>query len=221
MIAQNLIKFDIEPLDFEDNGHNALNRMMEYNIELFPVVDSDHNFQGMVSRLNIEDMPSKSFTIGEMDLEYERAVVNQYDHIFDVVKRLLEHKTALLAVVDEEGKLIGVVDAKCVLDSFQQFNIFTDPGGIIVLDVNSVDYSMVQIAQIIESNQASLLGMLLNAQPNSKKMTVTLKVSKMDLKDMLSTFERYDYTIQASYEQGESVDFLQERLESLMHYLNI
>ena len=221
MIAQNLIKFDIEPLTFEDNGHNASNRMMEYNMEIFPVVDDAKVFQGMVSRLDVDDLPSKGSLIGELEIEHERSVVNQYDHIFDVVKRLLEYNTPILAVTDEQGKFIGVVDSKCVLDSFQQFNIFTDPGGIIVLDVNAVDYSMVEISQIIESNHASILGTLINAQPNSKKMSVTLKVSKIDLKDILATFARYEYTVQASYEESESFDFLQERLESLMNYLNI
>lgn len=221
MIAQNLIKFDVEPLISEDNGHNALNRMMEYNMEMFPVVDTNNVFQGMVARLDVEDLPNKDHLIGDMNIGNDRCVVKHFDHIFEVVKKLLEYKTPMLAVADENGKFIGTVDAHCVLDSFQQFNIFTDPGGIIVLEVNSVHYSMTEISQIVESNQASILGMLLNAQPNSKRMLVTLKVSKIDLKDILATFERYDYIIQASYEEGESVDFLQERLESLMNYLNI
>jgi len=221
MIAQNLIKFDVEPLVSEDNGHSALNRMMEYNMDLFPVVDENNVFQGMVARLDIEDLPNKDVLVSEISIDHDRSVVKNFDHIFDVVKRLLEYKTSILAVADENGQFIGTVDAKCVLDSFQQYNIFTDPGGIIVLEVNSVNYSMTEISQIVESNQASILGMLLNAQPNSKKMLVTLKVSKIDLRDILATFERYDYPIQASYEEGESVDFLQERLESLMNYLNI
>ena len=52
-------------------------------------------------------------------------------------------------------------------------------------------------------------------------LKVTLKLNVNDLKPIIQTFERYQYTITAHYDQSESNNDLHERYDSLMRYLNI
>jgi len=43
----------------------------------------------------------------------------------------------------------------------------------------------------------------------------------MDIAPVLQTFQRYNYSIQASFSENLNMDTLKERFESLMKYLNI
>ena len=49
------------------------------------------------------------------------------------------------------------------------------PGGIIVLEVVDRDYSLSQIAQIVESNNVKILSMYITSSPGSTQLEVTLK----------------------------------------------
>ena len=96
-----------------------------------------------------------------------------------------------------------------------------NPGGIIVLELNVNDFSLSEIAQIIESNDARLLSLYMNSQADSTRSELTLKINRMDIQPILQTFLRYDYTIKASFFESDYTDDLRERYNQLMNYLNI
>ena len=52
-------------------------------------------------------------------------------------------------------------------------------------------------------------------------MLITVKIDKLDLKEIISTFERYHYQVIAEFETSSSDDDIQERYDSLMMYLNV
>jgi hypothetical protein len=95
------------------------------------------------------------------------------------------------------------------------------PGGIIVLELGFKDYSMSQIAQIIESDGAHMLSASVSATGDPQKIELTIKVDKVDLTRILASFYRYSYNVVASYHQSEHSDDLKNRYDSLMHYLNM
>ncbi|MCK4408396.1 MAG: CBS domain-containing protein, partial [Bacteroidales bacterium] len=86
---------------------------------------------------------------------------------------------------------------------------------------NNNDYSLTEIAQIVESNGAKVLSLYVTSHPDSTKIEVTLKINKIDILPVLQTFNRYNYIVKASYSEKENLDDLRERFESLMNYLNI
>ena len=94
-------------------------------------------------------------------------------------------------------------------------------GGILVLEVASVDYSMAQIGQIVESNDAKILSSYIMSSTDSTTIEVTLKINKVDLDRIIRTFERYDYVIKASFQKSSYNDDMQFRYDALMNYLNL
>lgn len=96
------------------------------------------------------------------------------------------------------------------------------PGGIIVLELIERDYSLSQIAQIVESNNVKVLSMYISSPPESTKLEVTLKVNTGDLVSVIRTFERYNYELKTWVTNNDSMDnFYSERFDLLMKYLNI
>ena len=96
------------------------------------------------------------------------------------------------------------------------------PGGIIVLELVERDYSLSQIAQIVESNNVRVLSMYITSPPESTRLEVTLKVNTSDLVSVIRTFERYNYDVKTWVTSNDSMDqFYSERFDLLMKYLNI
>jgi len=52
-------------------------------------------------------------------------------------------------------------------------------------------------------------------------LEVTIKINRTDLSAIIQTFNRYNYTIKASFHQSEYVDDLKDRFDSFMSFLNI
>jgi len=221
MIAQNLISQILEVLTVNDNGFSALNRMMKNDVEEFPVVNLEGAYLGMLLKVEVEEHPQKKMLISNFELEDQHAFVRPNDHLFDVIKKMLELSCHTLAVIEPDGQFLGIIKIQDVLEAFRSYNVFTDPGGVIVLEMSNYDYSLIKIAQIVESNNASILASMVHSLPNSKKVTVTLKLNRIDLTSIIATFERYEYEVHSTFQENESNDYLQERLESLMTYLNI
>ena len=94
-----------------------------------------------------------------------------------------------------------------------------EQGAILVLTINAIDYSMAQIAQIVESNSAKILSSFIFSTPDSSKLEVTLKINELDLTRIIKTFERFDYTIKASFQIGNGDDGIQANFEALMNFM--
>jgi len=95
------------------------------------------------------------------------------------------------------------------------------PGGILVLELIERDYSLSQIAQIVESNNAKILSMYINSLSDSTMLEVTLKLNTSELTSIIRTFERYNYDIKTWVTNNDSMDrFYSERFDLLMRYLN-
>ena len=96
-----------------------------------------------------------------------------------------------------------------------------DTGGILVIEMNEVDYSMAQIGQIVESNNAKILSSFIMSSKDSTKIEVTLKINEIDLERIIRTFERYDILVKASFQKSKFDDDLQLRYDALMNYLKM
>ncbi len=220
MIAQNLIKNDIPPLKLTDTGGKAIMWMNTFHLQHLPVVDGI-KYIGMVGETDILDSNNPGITLKYYDYEGHSPYVRKGAHIYEVLKAMNDHQLTAIAVVDDDQNYLGLIAVDKLLEYFGQLNAAQEPGGIIILEMNTYDYSLSQIAQIIESNNAKVLSMYVTTHSHTSMMEVTLKVNITDLKTNLTTFERYNYEVIASFQENDYVEDIKERLDELMNYLNI
>jgi hypothetical protein len=101
-------------------------------------------------------------------------------------------------------------------------NMTSIPGGIIVLEMNANDYSMAHIARIVEDNDAKIWSSHVAPVSGSFKIEVTLKINQTDLTSIIRSFQRYDYTIKASFQGNNRYDdVLRNNYDQFMLYLNV
>jgi hypothetical protein len=114
-----------------------------------------------------------------------------------------------------------VISSQDLLQLLAQSTGVKEIGSVLVLEMDANNYVLSQIAQIVESNQAKILNLFINAEPDSTKIQVSLRINQQNLSAIIRTFERYDYNVLASYQAEDQHNELQERYDELMLYLNM
>ena len=82
------------------------------------------------------------------------------------------------------------------------------------------DYSFSEISQIVESNNAKILGAFISKMENDL-VSVTIKIGNASLNDVMQTFRRYSYNIISGHEDDTYIKGLKERSQYLDKYLNM
>ena len=130
-----------------------------------------------------------------------------------------EHKLSLLPML-ANGKYIGSITYESIISSLASIVAIQESGGVIILEMMKKEYSMSEIAQIVESNGARILSAYITDVDDRDIIKLTLKLNIIDIAPIIQTFERYKYTVAASYNQSENKDNLIDRYDLLMRYLN-
>lgn len=220
MTAKELISPLIPPLKPSDTGDKALIWMHEFSVGYLPVV-SKGKLIGLLSEEDVMDLEDPSEAIRNFDLKLPKPYVNESVHVYEVVKLAAEMKLVLIPVVDKDENYMGVITQESIISNFAKMNSITENGSIIVLGLNKNDYSLSAIARIVEESNAVVLSAYVTTRKDSTKLEVTLKINTTEIKQMVSSFERYNYTVLGSYQETEYYEDLKDRFNALMSYLNI
>ncbi|MFH1005783.1 MAG: CBS domain-containing protein [Bacteroidota bacterium] len=220
MLAYELITDEVPSLKPSDTCKKVLNWMEDLRISHLPII-SKRKFLGMISYNDILDLNNPDKTLDTISIPLVKASVKEHNHIYDVLKMISLFDVSAVAVLDEEDNYIGVITADFVIRQVAGMPFVHEPGGIIVLELNVRDYSLSQIAQIVEGNDARILNMYINLHPDSTKIEVTLKINKEDLSPIIQTFNRYDYTVKATFHLNQFGEDTRKRFDEFMHFLNI
>ena len=221
MVAKDLISEVIPSLKTSDLGQTALNWMEIFKISHLPIVNNEE-FLGLISDTDIYDMNQPNEPIGNHVLTLYKPFVTTEQHIFEVIGLASRLKLSVVPVLDAKNNYKGVITSNDLIRHIAGISSMDQPGGIIVMEVIDRDYSLSQIAQIVESNNVKILSMYITSSPASTQLEVTLKVNTSDLVSVIRTFERYNYDVKTWVTDNDSMDrFYSERLDLLMKYLDI
>lgn len=220
MLSRDLISDEIPSLKTSDTGLKALNWMDEFKISHLPITRKKE-FLGLISDAAILDLNEPDKSIDNYKISLLRVFVFDHQHVYEAIKLMSNLNLSLIPVLDQQENYLGVISMSQLLPYFGQMVSVQEPGGIILLELNLNDYSLVQIAQIVEGNDAKILSCYLNPLVDSTKIEVTLKINKTDLSGILQTFYRYNYNVKASFHQSEFTEDLKNRFDSFMNYINI
>jgi len=220
MIARHLISKNIIPLKTSDTGNIALKWMDENKVSHLPIVNND-NYVGLISEKDILDLNNYDEAIGNHNLSIDKVHVTESQHIYEIIEILEKLSLSLIPVVDNHEKYLGVITSQSILSYFSSSFSVKNPGGVIVLEMSENDYSLTEIANIVESNGAKILSCFLGSHTDSTLIEVIIKINKTEMDSILQTFARYNYVVMATFGEDKDIEDMKERYDSLMNYLNI
>lgn len=220
MTAREVITDEIPPLIHSDSGEKALRWMEEFKVSHLPVLKNG-NFVGLLSETEILDRKDLEQTLDVLFDHLPRPYVGENAHVFEVLAKMAEHRISVLPILDANELYLGCTSVHQLMCLVANTGSIKETGGIIVLEMNRIDYSLAQIAQIVESDNAKILSSYIMSSPDSMKIEITLKINETDLSRIIRSFERYDITVKASFQRSMDEDDLQFRYDALMNYLNM
>lgn len=218
MIAEEMINNMVPSLKLTDLVSDALSWMDEFRVCHLPVVFEDE-YLGLVSENQLYELPDENEAIGSYKINFKRPLVFGNQHIFDVVKTIGENKLTTIPIVGKEEQYLGLTTSVDLIEHLTRLASFHEQGGIIILTMNVHDYSLAEIARIVESNDAKILSSHVASSFDSSQVELVLKLNKTDLTRIIASFERFNYTIKESYHESDHDDDLQDRYDMLMNFL--
>lgn len=219
LFAQNCIDASIPFIRLSDKIGYVLELMQENKTDILAVVDNNI-YLGAVSENNLLECDDL-LTIETLQEQLLPHKIAEGTHLFDVLKITTDLSTYFLPVVNTENEYIGITSPQKILNMLALNSSLATSGGIIVLELETKNYSLTEISKIVESNNAMILHSMMASSVNQNLLQVSLKINKNDLKDIQLAFERYQYTVLAVLHQSEYEVQLQERYDSLMKYLEV
>ncbi|HNT83303.1 MAG TPA: CBS domain-containing protein [Bacteroidia bacterium] len=221
MITKDYIKDFIPPLKVTDTAVRALQWMQSFNLNHLPVVDG-MKFVGIIIESELMQCPDKSFTLAQLSLPYRKEFILDTQYIYDALEFVTLKGLDIVPVINKDGQYRGLLTLIDIIDCFAQTSSVKTPGGIIIMRIPIKNYSLQDVARIIESNGANILSTSLNQTDDDPlNYELTVKTDKLDLTRVLAGLYRFDYNVIASYQSSELSSDLQDRYKAFMTYMNV
>ncbi|WP_320815423.1 CBS domain-containing protein [Flavobacterium sp.] len=212
------INNDIKPFDCNQTMNEAQDLFIDFSYSHFPVLENKI-YIGCLSREDAETL-GHDVKIDSNKINFDRFFAKNTMSWLDVQELFARNQTNLMPVLDEKNQYLGYFEMEDIIKIFNETPFLKEEGGIIVVKKNNNDFSMSQVIQIVESNNAKLLGLFISKIENNE-IEITLKISLGELNGIVQTFRRFEYEIISQHQEDSYIENLKERSEYLDKYLNI
>lgn len=219
MLANELINYMIPALKPTDDIGKAQSWMDEFRLSQLPVIE-DKIFLGIITEEMLFDSEIVFAEVGNYPLLGNKSTVNPLSHFYDVLKMANKDELKLVAVVDELDGYVGVIATEDVIEAFTKSSSIVNPGAVITLKLNAIDYSLSEISRVIESNEAKILTSYISEYPDDpSKILLTLKLNSEEISHIIASLGNQGFHIESSFGTIESIDIDKERLDVFMKFL--
>lgn len=219
MIASELISSEVIPLKTSDTGEAALIVMADFLVKHLPIVNNTQ-LLGVLSEDDILNNPIAEH-VGSYKLGQSKAYVSHKEHLFEIMRAMAENELTMIPVIDDDGNYMGLITQEDLLQFYAKSFSFSEPGGILLLELAKRDYVLSEIARLVESDNGIILSSFITTGADPNIAYLTLKINKRDLESIKATFNRFGYIIKGSFVEEEYYDSLRDRYDMLMNYLDV
>jgi acetoin utilization protein AcuB len=222
MHAVALIDSEVKFCSPEQKVSDVYNILQESSFNGIYLVNNKHEVTGYYSLSEIREVKNKSQKIAEITPhQIIFPLLKEDTHFFELLHIFSKSKLRILPVVNDLGAFIGCVSLRSLTSHLSDWYSVTEQGGILILEMDTVQYSLAEISRLIESNDTKILGLELSKSENGQSIYVHIKLNTTILKNILSTFERFNYKIVAYFHREDEPDDTIDRYGLLMKYLDI
>ena len=218
MLTRNIISHSLPYLHKQDKVYQALQLMSDYHVAHLPVVEEE-KFLGIVSEEQLLHSDEENH-LEELSFTDSDTSVQANEHFLKAIQVAVQNNLSIVPVV-EDKQMLGIVTYNDLLRNASDFMSLNLPGALIVLEMESANYSFTEINRIVESNDAQITQLNTYIEPETKSMQVTIRVNKMEISSLIATFQRYEYNIKYYFGEELYENELRSNYDNLMHYLEI
>ncbi len=218
MLTRELISNSIPYLHKGDKVYQALQLMNDYHVAHLPIVEEER-YLGIVSEEQLLHSDDENI-LDQLAINVGCTSVQANDHFLKAIQVAVQNKLSVVPVI-ENDQILGMVTYNDLLKNASNFMSLNDPGALIVLEMEGKAYSFSEINKIIESNDAQITQLNSYTDPETGIIQVTIRINKLEVSDIISTFQRYEYNVKYYFGEEMYENELRTNYDNLMHFLNI
>lgn len=220
MLTIELINNNIPRLQLKDSVSKALRLVTDFRVTHLPVAEND-KFLGLISEDDLLDQKESKMPIELMQETFAHVSVRDNEHFLNAVNCSNQVDSNIVAVVNEENELMGVITTNDLLKTIGNFAGTNEIGGIIVLEMERSQFAISEISRIVESNDATILHLNTTVHAETGMLTVTIHINKKEISAIVSTFERYEFDVIYYFGNENFENEIHSNYRHLMNYLDI
>ena len=218
MLSRELISNSRPYLHKGDKVYQSLQLMNDYHVAHLPIVEEE-KYLGIISEEQLLHSDDNNM-LGQLAISEGGTSVQANDHFLKAIQVAVQNKLSVVPVI-ENDQILGIVTYNDLLKNASNFMSLNDPGALIVLEMESKAYSFAEINKIIESNDAQITQLNTYIDAETGIMQVTIRLNKLEVSDIISSFQRYEYNIKYYFGEEMYENELRTNYDNLMHFLNI
>tara|TARA_B110000208_G_scaffold20520_1_gene25748 strand:+ start:288 stop:947 length:660 start_codon:yes stop_codon:yes gene_type:complete len=175
---------------------------------------------GCFSQDDLQNMANDASELAEHSHLLNSFFADEKTNALALFKIFSENDTNLIPVLNADKEYMGYYQLSDVLEMFCTEPFMLEESETLIIEKIERDYSMSEIAQIIESNNGKLLGMYLSKKEQDL-VQISLHIRTEDLQEIMHTCRRYNYKIISMHENDLYAEDLKSRADYLQKYLEI
>jgi acetoin utilization protein AcuB len=219
MLNSQIISSEITPLQLTQTVEQALTQMDSQEQRQLPVV-KEGNFQGLILEEDLLDAPPDE-TLATLEYDFLPFSVDTNDHFLTAARLCVSRHLQLVPVVTREKEYVGAITTSELLLQLTKLTGLMDGGALLVLEMDPAQFSISELARLVETNDAHILQLNTSTNEISGQLQVTIRLNRLQVSDILATFQRYEYQVvfYAGEEQYENE--LRRNYQHLMNFLEM
>lgn len=220
MLTRELSSQTLPVLHLKDKVFQALELMNDNRVTHLPVVDGD-KYIGTISEEDLLQAENDHSTLDTLEQSFFNVSVKEEEHFLKAIQVAAENGLSVVPVVTEENELIGSVAYNDLLKFSSEFMSLSEPGGLIVMEMESNQYSFNEISKLVEANDAQITQLNTSNDAETGMMQITIRINKPEISDIVAAFQRHEYNVKYFFGEELYTNELRSNYDNLMNYLKI
>jgi acetoin utilization protein AcuB len=220
MLTVDLSSQTLPYLHLQDKVYQALQLMNDNQVTHLPIVEGE-KYIGMISEDDLLLAENDHSPLSDLQQSFASISVKSDEHFLKAIQVAAENGLSVVPIVDNENDIAGAVVYSDLLKHASDFMSLNEPGGLIVLEMPSNQYSFSEISKILETNDAQITQLNTFNNPETGIMRITIRINKPDVSDVVAAFQRYEYDVKYFFGEELYVNELRSNYDNLMNYLKI
>ncbi len=221
MLNRDIISVSVPVLKPGQTVGDAMAMMTDLHVAHLPVVDKEDHFTGLISEDILLNAAGDDLPVAELQPLFSHITVNANTHFLEAVQLVNEYNLTLIPVTEKDLEYIGSVTAADLLQQLGKITGANLPGAVIVIEMDKVSFSFSEISKLVETNDAQITQLNTFIDPHTAVFYLTLKINKLEISDIIATFQRYEYKIKYYFGEELYENELRSNYDHLMNYLSI
>jgi len=199
---------------------DKVEKTLSLRVSAVPVLENE-KLIGLLPLQEISALPPET-TIDSIQHSFIKISVLDNEHFLSAFKIMQQTKSCVVPVVDIENSYCGAITQSSILNALGTLlDIQNSNSGIIVLEMDKINYAFSELSRIIESCEADILELNTHYDVQAEIFVVTVCVNRTNVSDIVSTLQQYHYHIVYYFDDEVYRNDIKNNYDALMHYLSI